>query len=132
MDNKPISILISKEFELLDNGQTKVQCKIVITFQFENEINETTHKLVQIWKNENNKIVKQIVIKLHKQKKNTLIYLFNPHQKNQELFPQMDLYNWKGIIEIKKENQTIFKKLIHTFRLPSNPIIQGDSITDID
>ena len=74
----------------------------------------------------------EITIKLHKQKKNTLIYLFNPHQNNLETFPQTDLYNWTGIFEIKKGNHIVYSKLIHTFRLPSNPIIQGDSITDIE
>lgn len=132
MDIKPISIQIIKEFELLDTGQTIVHCKIVITFKSEDELKEYTPKLIQVWKNKNNEIIKKNTIKLYKQKKNELIYFFNPHQNNPESFPQMDLYNWTGIFEIKKSNQTIHSKLIHTFRLPSNPIIQGDSITDIE
>ena len=132
MDNKPISIQIIKEFELLDTGQTNVNCKIEIKFQSEVEIKETTQKFIQIWKNKSNEITKKIAIKLHKQNKNTLVYLFDPQQNIQEIFAQMDLYNWTGILEIKKEDKMICKKLIHIFRLPSNPIIQGDSITDIE
>ena len=132
MDIKPISIQIIKEFELLDTGQTIVHCKIVISFKSEDELKEYTPKLIQARKNKSNEITKKIAIKLHKQNKNTLVYLFDPQQNIQEIFPQMDLYNWTGILEIKKEDKMICKKLIHIFRLPSNPIIQGDSITDIE
>lgn len=79
------------------------------------------------------KLQKKIAIKLHKQNKNTLVYLFDPQQNIQEIFPQMDRIQLDRYFGIKKEDKMICKKLIHIFRLP--PFIQlfkGDSITDIE
>ena len=128
MDTTPTSILITKEFKIKDNFELKTVCKIEITFRNESEILNSTQLLKQVWLDGEHKIIKQFAPKTPKKKKHTLIYQFDPHQNNQEVFPQKDLFNWSGIFEVFSGNKKICKKLIQTFRLPSNPIIQGDCI----